>query len=282
MVNDYIFHGDPSEETSVLIDGVRLADLGVHLLADSEEPILPNVRTQSVVIPGRHGAYDFGSYFEPRLLTLSCGINNQASLYHVQALVRKFSEMFLDQYGRPKEVTVEYEYDLGKQYTAKLASEVPINRIVRAGLFQVPLIAYDPYAYSTFTSDEVTWGSEVITFEYSYLLGHDGTGGSVQVTSPTSQKVYVDGYAIKPVFEISGSASKLTVSSNGYTFELPSFTNETWTIDCERYIVLRNGDNAFGDVVLGEFVLTPGDNTVTFGGSGLDVDVRIKFRDKYM
>src|SRR5690625_5753632 len=129
MFTYYIFNGVPSEETSVRSDGVRVADLGVHLLAASEEPILPNVRTQSVVIPGRHGAYDFGSYFEPRLLTLSCGINIQASLYHVQALVRKFSELFLDQYGRPKEVTVEYEYDLGKQYTAKLASEVPITRI---------------------------------------------------------------------------------------------------------------------------------------------------------
>src|SRR5690625_1768149 len=196
MVNDYIFHGDPSEETSVLIDGVRLADLGVHLLADSEEPILPNVRTQSVVIPGRHGAYDFGSYFEPRLLTLSCGINNQASLYHVQALVRKFSDLFLDQYGRPKEVTVEYEYDLGKQYTAKLASEVSINRIVRAGLFQVPLIAYDPYAYSTFTSDEVTWGSEVITFEYSYLLGHEGTGGSVRRSEEHTSELQSRGHLV--------------------------------------------------------------------------------------
>src|SRR5690625_4469999 len=282
MVNDYIFHGDPSEETSVLIDGVRLADLGVHLLEDSEEPILPNVRTQSVVIPGRHGAYDFGSYFEPRLFTLSCGINNQASLYHVQALVRKFSELFFDQYGRQKEVKVEYEYDIGKQYTAKLASEVPINRIVRASLFQVPLIAYDPFAYSTFTSDEVTWGSEEITFEYSYLLGHEGTGGAVRVTSPTTQEVYVDGYAVKPVFEISGSAASLSVEANGYSFELPTFSNESWTIDFERYLVTRNGDNAYGDVDIGEFVLMPRMNRVNFGGSGLNVDVRIKFRDKYM
>src|SRR5690625_5058665 len=140
MVNDYIFHGDPSEETSVIIDGVRLADLGIHLLADSEEPILPNVRTQSVVIPGRHGAYDFGSYFEPRLLTLSCGINNQASLYHVQALVRKFSDLFLDQYGRPMDVTVEYEYELGKQFMELLVRECQINIILSTYL----LTAYIP------------------------------------------------------------------------------------------------------------------------------------------
>lgn len=282
MADGFIFHGDASKETSVRIDGVRLADIGVHLLADSEEPVLPEVRTNTVTIPGRHGAYDFGSYFEPRPLTLSCGINNQASLYHVQALVRKFSELFLDEFGRPKEVTVEYDYERGKQYNAKLASSVPIERIVRAGRFQVPLIAYDPYAYSTFTSDEVTWGNEEITFEFSYLLGHEGTGGAVRVTSPTTQDIYVDGYAVKPIFEISGKASRLTVTANGYTFELPTFSNETWTIDCERYTVLRNGKNAYDDVMLGEFVLTPGMNRVSFGGSGLDVNIRIKFRDKYM
>lgn len=277
-----IFHGDPSKETSVRIDGVRLADIGVHLLADSEEPVLPEVRTHSVTIPGRHGAYDFGAYFEPRPLTLSCGFNQQASFDHVQTLIRNLSAIFLDAYGRPKEVTVEYDYERGKQYNAKLASSVPIERIVRAGRFQVPLVAYDPYAYSTFSSDEVTWGNEVITFEYSYLLGHEGTGGSVRITAPTAQDIYVDGYAVKPVFEISGRATRLTVSANGYSFELPAFTNETWTIDCERYSVLRNGKNAYGDVTLGEFVLQPGSNVVAFGGSGIDVDVRIKFRDKYM
>src|SRR5690625_3731218 len=154
MANEnYVFHGNPKEQTSVRIDGVRLADLGVHLLNDSEEPLLPDVRDYSVTIPGRHGAYNFGAFFEPRHLTLSCGINNQASLEHVQALVRDFTKLFLDDYGSPKEVTVEYEYERGKRYTARLNSQVPMDRIVRAGFFQVPLIAYDPFAYSTHSSE---------------------------------------------------------------------------------------------------------------------------------
>lgn len=282
QTNRFIFHGDAAKEQSVRIDGVRLADIGVHLLADSQEPMLPDVRSHTVTIPGRHGAYDFGAYFEPRPLTLSCGFNHQASFDHVQTLIRNLSAIFLDAYGRPREVSVEYDYERGKYYKAKLASGVDINRIVRAGLFSVPLVAYDPYAYSTFSSDEVTWGNEEITFEYSYLLGHEGTGGSVRITSPTTQNIYVDGYAVKPIFEISGRATRLTIATNGYSFELPTFNNETWTIDCDKYTVLRNGKNAFGDMSLGEFILHPGSNVVSFGGSGMDVNVRIKFRDKYM
>lgn len=281
-MSDYTFVGDPLSESSVSINGVRLADFGVHLLADSEEPALPQTRDKTLVIPGRHGEYNFGSYFGARELNLSCGFNNQATLADAQRLIRELNTMLLDEYGRPKEVELVYDYEPDKFYKAQLSGAVPINRISRAGTFVLPMKASDPFAYSRVYADEIVWGSDVITFEYHYLLGRKGIGGAVSINAPTTFDITAEAYNVKPVFEIEGSASRLTISANGNSFTLSSFTNETWTIDCERYAVLRNGVNAFGEVNIGEFILKPGENRVDIGGIGINVRMRIKYRDKHM
>ncbi|HAM79635.1 phage tail domain-containing protein [Ornithinibacillus bavariensis] len=282
-MSNYTFIGDPLSESSVSINnGIRLADFGVHLLADSEEPALPQTRDKTLVIPGRHGEYNFGSYFDARQLNLSCGFNNQATLADAQQLIRELNTMLLDEYGRPKEVELVYDYEPDKLYKATLSGVVPVNRISRAGTFVLPLKASDPFAYSRIYADEIVWGSDVVTFEYNYLLGHDGLGGAIDITSPKAFIITVDGYNVKPKFEIEGSATSLNISANGNTIALPPFNNETWKIDCENYTAVRNGVNVFGDLSFGEFVLYSGENQVSIGGNGINIKMRVKFRDKYM
>lgn len=269
---------------SVIIDGVDLTeDLGLKVLADTSDEMLPDVQNYSVNIPGRHGEYSFNSWMQPRKFSIDLLIPPQASRMDVQVIAREFNRLLLDRFGNPKEVTLSFDFEPYKHYNVKLTSSIDIDRRVRMGFFTAEFTAYDPFAYSNVYADEIAWGSEEITFEYQYLLGHEGIGGSVKVTSPiTLENVYVDGYTVKPVFEISGSASSLTISSSGGSFTLPTFSNATWTIDCEKYLVMKNGANAYGDVVLGKFVLDPGKNTVVIRGSGINVDIRIKFRDKFM
>ena len=229
-----------------------------------------------------HGAHNFGSFIEPRQLTASIGIPNQATISDVQVIVRKIASMLLDQYGKPKEVTLKYDYEPDKHYKAKFSGSININRILDSGIFPIPFTAYDPYAYSNVFSDEITWGSEVITFESNYLLGHEGTAGMVDITSPQTINVTVAGYALKPIFEISGSADSLIVTNDGQSFSLPSFSNTDWVIDCERYTVTKNGVNAFGETGLREFWLHEGNNAVQISGSNINISIRIKFRDKWM
>lgn len=269
---------------SVIIDGVDLTkDLGLKVLADTSDEMLPDVQNYSVNIPGRHGDYSFKSWMQPRKFSIDLLIPPQASRMDVQVIAREFNRLLLDRFGNPKEVTLSFDFEPDKHYNVKLTSSIDIERKLRMGFFTAEFTAYDPFAYSNVYADEITWGSEEITFEYQYLLGHEGIGGSVKVTSPTTiTDVYVEGYAVKPIFEIRGSASSLTVSANGHSFSLPTFSNASWTIDCEKYLVTKNGSNAFGDVVLGEFVLEPGENNVVIGGSGINVDIRIKYRDRFM
>lgn len=267
----------------IKIDGVHLTnDLGLKVLADSTDEMLPSTQDYTVNIPGRHGDYVFKAYFQPRQFDVSIIIPPQSSRMDVQLIARQISRMFLDQRGNPKDVELIYDYEPDKHYNVRFNGSIEIDRIMRMGAFEFTLTAYDPFAYSNVYSDEITWGSEVITFEYQYLLGREGLGGAVAINAPTTLSVPVDGYAIKPVFEISGSATALTVSTNGKSFALPSFTNASWVIDCEKYTVLKNGANAFGDVELREFLLNTGGNNVAITGTNININMRIKFRDKYM
>lgn len=280
-MSEYRFIGNPEEETSVSIDGVRLADIGVHVLAPSQEPMVPILRNQVLTVPERHGSYDFGAYLGERNLDIACGFNNQASLGDSQRLIRDLTRLLFDNYGRPKTVEVIYDYEPDIFYMARLSSTVPLERIVRAGKFTLPMIAYDPFAYSAVASDELTWGSEVISFEYQYLLGHDELGRHA-INENTDIDLYVGGLAVSPIIEISGSANRMTITNGVYRITLPSFKDSNWTIDCEKYTVTKNGKNEFGLVDLREFYLLPGNNKVEFRGTGIDVELLIKYRDKFV
>ncbi|MEN2765839.1 phage tail domain-containing protein [Ornithinibacillus xuwenensis] len=264
------------------IDGVHIEkDLGLHLLESSNEPILPSTRDNVVSIPGKHGAYAFKAYMSEKTFFQEVLIPTQATLFDVQNIIRKITPLILDQYGNPKEVELKWDYDPDKYYRGVFSGYVSIDRIHRAGKFYLPFTAYDPYAYSVVYADEVTWGSEVLTFESSYELGHTGTDGITKIIAPTTLNAFLDGYAVKPIFEISGSADNLTVTNGEQSFSLPSF-NGDWVIDCERYTVTKNGTNVFSEVSLREFWLNKGSNFIVIGGFNLDIKIRMKFRDRYL
>ena len=144
------------------------------------------------------------------------------------------------------------------------------------------LTAFDPYAYSTVTADEVVWGSEVITFERYYLLGMGGTGGGHTITSPQTVPVHLTGEALRPVIEINGRANGLKISANGKSFSLPNFTNTQWEIDGESYVVKRNGVEDLS-AMTGNFIeLFNGDNDVSIAGTNMNFELTIKYRDKYV
>lgn len=265
----------------VWIDDVLLQDEGITVLLPSEEPALPSMRNMGVTVPGRHGAYDFGAYFEPREFTLNCVFPRQP-YDDLKAQLREFNRLLVDAYGRPKTVKLRFGDEIDKYYNVRVTDSIPVERVADRGYITLHLTAHDPYAYSTVTSDEVVWGSEVITFEWHYLLGMGGTGGGERITSPRTIVVDLHGEALRPVIEIDGSATGLTVSANGKSFGLPTFTNTEWIIDGENYTVTRNGTLDLA-AMSGDFIeLLNGSNNVVIGGSGLDFDITIKYRDKYI
>ncbi|WP_121605301.1 distal tail protein Dit [Virgibacillus sp. Bac332] len=265
------------------IDGVHIEnDLGLHLLQDSDETALPQVRDNTVTIPGRHGAYSFDSYLEPRQFFEYILIPTQATLNDVQKIVRKVSTLLLDQYGKPKEVKLVFDYEPDKFYKAKFSGFISINRIAKAGIFPIPFKAYDPYAYSNVFANDITWGSKVVTFQDNYLLGDKGTSTGEKITRSKVIEIYNYGYTVRPTFIIKGSANDLKVSTNGKAFTLKTFADKTYEIDGEKCTVKNGNLNAFSDMI-GEFLeITPEDNMISIDGNNIDIELTIKYRFKHM
>ncbi|PPA70032.1 phage tail domain-containing protein [Jeotgalibacillus proteolyticus] len=268
-------------EDDVYIDDYLLQDDGLIITLDSEESLLPPVRNNSVTIPGRPGAYDFGGEFDVRPFNLIC-VKFSDSHTNFKFDTRKFSGRFKDQYGKLKTVKLRFGDEPDKFYWVRLTSGIPIEKLAKNGRFVLPLTAYDPAAYSIVTSDEVTWGSTELTFASSYEFGHMGTG-VVNVTAPQTINYTVTGDYLKPKIEITGSATSLTISANGRSISLPSFSNVTWVIDGEMYDVLKNGQNAIGEVIgpFNPIEFFNGDNELQITGTGLNFTLKVPIRDKY-
>ena len=282
MIKTDIF-SEGAYESRVWIDDYLLQDEGITVLLPSEEPALPSIRNISVSVPGRHGAYDFGGYLEPRQFTLHILFPRQ-SYTALKQQIRAFNRRFIDEWGRPKTVKLRFGDEVDKYYNVRVTSDIPVDRSAERGFLTIGLTAFDPYAYSLVNANEVVWGSEVVTFEWNYMLGMGGTGGGdgYSVKRPETISIYVDGEALRPVFEIDGTARGLTISANGRSFRLPDFSDERWIIDGENYVVRRGGVEDLG-VMDGDFIeLTRGDNDVRIAGSNLDFDLTIKYRDRYV
>jgi predicted phage tail component-like protein len=264
----------------ITLDGYSLRSFGL-CCEKQNHPLTPNFKSKTLSIPGKVGLYDFGAEMQEREISFNIGAIDKDKTA-LQYKLRQFVAFLHDAYGKPRSIRLTFDYEPDKYYVVKISNRIEPDRVSRTGKFTLQFTAYDPYAYSSVYADEILWGSNIITFISSYLLGHSGSDGLKTINAPTTLNIHVDGLAIKPVIEITGSATSLVISANGYTIVLPAFASASWVIDCNNYTVLKNGANAFGLVSLREFILLPGNNDVSVTGTGINVSTRIKSRDKYI
>jgi predicted phage tail component-like protein len=261
------------------IDGVHLEnDLGLHLLAGSDETMMPETRQDTLTIPDRHGAIVFDSYLEPRRLFPQVLIPSQATLNDVQGIVRKVSSLLVDEYGKPKDVKVIYDYEPDKYYIARLTGYISVDRIAKAGIFLIPLYAYDPMAKFMVEAHEIDWNSDVPIDADVWI---DTGLGVHTITSPQTIDMVISGNnALRFSGIIEGSGTNVTVSANGKTFSLGTFTNAKWEIKGEDFSVFKNGVYTLPDTNFIE--LMPGNNLVTVSGTNLNLTLTEKNRYQYV
>jgi predicted phage tail component-like protein len=261
------------------IDGVHLEnDLGLHILAGSDETMMPETRQDTLTIPDRHGAIVFDSYLEPRRLFPQILIPSQATLNDVQGIVRQVSSLLVDEYGKPKDVKVIYDYEPDKYYIARLTGYISVDRIAKAGIFLIPLYAYDPMAQFIVEAHEIDWDSDV-PIDADVLI--DTGVGVHAITSPVTLDIALSGTnALKFNYTIEGSGDNVTLSANGKTFSLGSFTNATWEVKGKEFNVFKDGAYVMPDTNFIE--LLPGNNLVTITGTNLNFTLTEKNRYEYV
>ena len=264
----------------ILDDIYTEKNFGLNALVGHSHPLNAEIDSKTVKIPGRPGVYDFGDEIGIKPFEISFDIIEKDKI-EMQQKLYSFISFLQDDYGYPREFKLVYDYAPDRFYMVKVNGLVTPDRLMGVSKFTLPFVANDPYAYSVVYSDEITWGSEILTFESNYTLGHEGTAGNVHVTRNTTIDLTVSGIAIKPLIEITGSASSLKLEVNGYSINFPKFIDTTWKIDCDNYTVLKNRENSFNDVKLRDFILLPGLNTVNVTGTNIDIDINFRYRDKY-
>ncbi|WP_336821246.1 distal tail protein Dit [Bacillus thuringiensis] len=267
---------------SLTIDGKRISELKLALLPGFQHPAAPPIRDHAVSIPGRPGAYYFGSEIEPMAFNLPLLVKPQEDRYKLSTAIRKMIAAFIDPYGKPKEVQLIYDYEPDKYYLAQYSGSMPIERYISMGKFELPMIAYDPHAYSVVKSNEkITWGSRIpfsteIPFSYKPSQYAVNTAQTLNVNNRGS-------LVIRPVIEIVGSATALTLTINGKSFSFGDLSNGTLLVDAQYYTVIKNGQNYLFNMQgnLEDLELSPGENTVIVDGTNLSLKLTFNFRSKF-
>jgi len=264
------------------LGGVPASNLGLRMIGKSQRPVLPKTSDRTLAIPGRSGLWDFGAELGPRIINLEVAFveTNSATL---QKKVSELAAFLVDAYGRPRTMELILENQPDRRYIVRYSGSLPIDRISGFGRFVIPLVAYDPFAHSLTSIDEVTWGSEEITFQNDfYTYGHEG-GQQVIVVNGRDLNVIVSGpISIRPRIFISGVGTNVKFSANGKSMMIDSLDDSNWVIDGENFKVQKDGSNALHHTI-GDFIeLHYGDNQVAITGTGMNFEMQFSFYDKFL
>jgi len=129
------------------LGGIDASEFGIRLLQGTQVSMLPDTRDITAVIPGVHGAYDFGAMMDVRTFELKCAMTGAGSPTELQQQVRTFVQHLVDTNGQPRTLSLVFDEEPDKTYYVRYSGSAPLEQIVSIGIFTLPLVAFDPCAY---------------------------------------------------------------------------------------------------------------------------------------
>lgn len=264
-----------------LDDKYRFEDFGFDCQPGYDDPLTPVFDRKTYSIPGVEGVIPFGTEVKEKPFSYPLMIMER---FHteMQRKFEKFTDFFFDQYGNPRKVKMVRDYDPSKFYYVELAQQITPDRLPEDGKFVLPLVAYDPRAYSVVNSnDKITWGSK-IPFATPIIFGYKQS--QYDVTSPQTLVINNIGtLVVRPIIKITGTAQGLTLTINGKGFSFGDLNNETLLINAATYTVKKNNQNYLFKMTgnLERMELVPKNNNIQIDGSNLNLKVAFDFRGKY-
>lgn len=270
------------DESGVYLDDIKLQDIGIQVLLDSDEPFLSGINRSTIRIPNRHGAHNYGAWLEPIDFTLNC-LYQSSSFFDMKEMAGNLKQLLLTPTGHPKPVKLRFDDAPDRYYLVEINSDIPTSKRDLNVYFPISFTAFDPVAFSLATNAEISWGSEDITFyDNVYTLGHAGDGAKT-FTEAGSTVVTVAGDTLRPILYLNGTGTNVALSWNGQTMTFGSFVDSVWVIDLHEYTILKDDTLALG-AVGGPWMnmeMEKGTTEVTVDGTGLDVSLSFKFHDRF-
>jgi predicted phage tail component-like protein len=262
----------------ILDDTYTFADFGLIELQGHEHPMTPVVEQKTLAIPGRPGLWHFGTENREKQFSVSLGLI-EYDKYEKQRKLNAIVAFLHDAYGQPREIKWVYDYEPDKFYTVKLAEQINPERLIHAARFTLAFVAYFPYKRFIVPSDAIIWDSDVPILSDAIM---DTGLTEWTITKPQTLQVINNGSkAIPFTFLLEGSGTNVSISANGKTMTLGSFTSKTIEV-AENYTVKVDGtDNlTISNGVFPE--LLPGVNQVSIAGSGLNLTISEKITYQYL
>lgn len=262
----------------IKLDGYSPDYFGLVFLKDHYHPLTPEMRNKTMTIPGMSGEWDFGSEWGSRPFNLPFAII-EYDRYELQRKLRAFVAFLLDAYGKPREIKLSFDYEPDKYYSVKVAGKVDVERVIHTGRFDLPLIAHKPYAKSATTSDKYILDSDISVMADIML---DTGISDWAITYPQTFEVINNGSVAIPLsLTVEGSGTNVTLSANGKTLSLGTFTNKTIEIQ-DNYVIKfdRVADMTSTNGVF--LTLLPGINTITVSGTNLNLTVSESLTYQYI
>src|SRR5699024_4439312 len=219
----------------------RLEDFGLIAEIGHENPITSKIESKTLPIPGRAGLWDFGSEIKEKEISIpvACVGHDRINL---QQKLNDFVAFLFDEFGKPREIKVVFDYEKEKFYTVKLAEQLNPERIIHLGRFVLSLVAYDPYKYASANQYDKTYRYDQ---DYLYDIG-------LMYDNPKSFKWQyerhysgINNYSSLVtdfVIEIQGTVQNGSIKNleNNQKLTLPDISNGKLAIDGKHFSIIRN------------------------------------------
>jgi phage-related protein len=297
----------------ITLDGHTLDYFGLIPLKGHDNPT-PSTRDKSLVIPGKHGSWDFGADMDVIQFNFPMAFNEEDRTA-VQKRIREFVSFLLDSKGKPRTFTLAFDYEPEKYYYVRYSGQIKPERLFGLGTFDLPLTAFDPVAYAEQTykipeaitginydegnlypvdPNEIYLSSEIYTFNdpisfnepYDPNYFYENPTEFTWIYSKHYCGIYnYSHYETPLIVEIEGSVinPRITNQSTGKTLYLPSITNQKMTVDTGKFTVKINEQNKLTGVIgIEDFNFISGDNSLLFEGGLPNATITYKWKHKFM
>jgi len=231
-------------------DGILLP-LGVVVLRDSREDIMPGIRSYTETIPGKYGEVHLKSDFTPRYLEIHVAAPNELSKSELEELKRNIAAKLNPLLGVKNLVFAD---DIKKTYQVKYSGRINLTRMLANWMeFTIPFKAGNPFIVGSF--ENIHAGSGTLTND-----GNIETPLTIEISGPVTDPSVIVG--------------DLTLTWTGTVEE-----GKTLVIDTEAMTVELDGVNVISTYTGSFPKLQPGNTTVTAASGGTTI---FKWRDRWL
>jgi len=261
----FVYAGLSSDTFGIYVERVRRS-------------ILPPTRDRELVIATRHGVWDFGPYFEKRVLEIDCVLvaSDRTDLLHTARSIGSW----LSPLEGPKELYFSDESDV--VYKAVYSGDLPLDvNGLAQGRFTLPFKLAEPFGYAreaTIVEGDVASPMNVMVlgdFAVPFVLTITPAGGDPFTRFPALGL---------GVAQVPGPA-RITISRDGksLTIDTTIASGQIVVIDTGKKTAMKGGLSILNLVTGDFFWLEPGVNVINYEDAvGAGAHLKFEFTPRWL